>query len=135
MSAPHVDQDTAPRPVRQLSRPHDDRMVAGVASGLARYLGVDPVIIRLVFVVLALAGGGGVLAYLIAWVVMPDAPVDGEAPTTAHVAGGTSVVAGLVLVALGGVLLVERLVPAFSWRYVGPALLVALGVLLLARKA
>lgn len=135
MSAPHVDQVTAPHAVRQLSRPHDGRMVAGVASGLARYLGVDPVIIRLVFVVLALAGGGGVLAYVIAWIVIPAAPVDGEVPASARVGGGTSVVAGLVLVAIGGVLLVERLVPAFSWRYVGPALLVALGVLLLARKA
>lgn len=117
-----------------LTRPRDGRMVAGVAAGIGRYLGVDPVIVRLVFVVLALAGGGGLLAYVIAWIVMPDEPVDGQPAAPARGGTGAPVVAGLVLVALGGILLVERLVPAFSWRYVGPALLIALGVLLLARK-
>lgn len=134
MSAPGVDDRATDRDPRQLTRPREGRMIAGVAAGLARYLGIDPVIVRLVFVVLALAGGGGLLAYLIAWLVIPEERVEGQPPPPTRTGTGAPVVAGLVLIALGGIMLVERLVPAFSWRYVGPALLIALGVLLLARK-
>lgn len=135
MSASEVDDRVPQKAARQLTRPREGRMLAGVASGLARYLAVDPVIVRLVFVVLALAGGGGVLAYLIGWIAIPSEPEQGDAPAAPRTESATSVVAGLVLVALGGILLVQRLVPALSWRYLGPALLIALGVLLLARKA
>lgn len=57
---------------KRLTRSTTDRMVAGVAAGIADYLGVDPTIIRLVFVITALAGGTGILAYLILWLVMPE---------------------------------------------------------------
>jgi phage shock protein C len=106
-------------------------MVAGVASGLARHLGVDPAIIRIAFVVLALAGGGGLLAYLLAWMVIPDEGPEGTVPAAG--VGGSSVLVGLVLVGLGVLLLADRIFPVFSWRYVGPAALVAMGALLLAR--
>jgi phage shock protein C len=142
------DQRTEPRPTR-LERSRDDRVISGVAAGIARYLGVDPVVVRLTFVVLALAGGGGVFAYLVAWLIVPEAlPADGPPPPPDGVwedpgrqqvsAGRTyrtepSVLVGLVLVALGAGLLIERIVPGFSWRFAGPALLVALGVLLVSR--
>lgn len=60
---------TKPRP---LSRPLDDRMVAGVAAGLARYLGVDVTIARIAFAVLTLAGGAGLPIYLAAWLLIPE---------------------------------------------------------------
>lgn len=135
MSTSQLQESAHNQAARQLTRPREGRMIGGVAAGLGRHLGIDPVIVRLVFVVLALAGGGGVLAYLIGWIVIPAEPAEGAAPVAARATSSTSVVVGLVLVALGGVLLIQRLVPAFSWRYVGPVLLVALGVLVLARKA
>jgi phage shock protein C len=49
-----------------------DRMVAGVAGGIAQYLGVDPVLVRIIFVALALFGGGGIVLYLICWLLMPE---------------------------------------------------------------
>lgn len=52
----------------------------------------------------------------------------------APAATGPPVLAGLLLVALGGVLLADQLLPAFSWRYVGPVLLIAVGGLLLIRR-
>jgi phage shock protein C len=59
---------------RQLRRPHDDRMVAGVCSGVARYFGVDPVLVRIGFAVLALVTWGvALIAYAVAWAVIPDA--------------------------------------------------------------
>ena len=60
--------------VKRLYRSRSDRKIAGVCGGLAAYLGIDPVIPRLIWVVLALAAGAGFLAYLIAWLVIPIEP-------------------------------------------------------------
>jgi len=50
-------------------------MIAGVCEGLGKYFSVDPTLIRLLFVVAAIAGiGGGVLLYLLLWIVVPDEP-------------------------------------------------------------
>jgi phage shock protein C len=57
---------------RRLERP-TDRIIAGVCHGLGDYFEVDPVVVRLVFVALTAAGGAGLLAYLILWIVMPAA--------------------------------------------------------------
>ncbi|HTJ75619.1 MAG TPA: PspC domain-containing protein [Acidimicrobiales bacterium] len=59
------------RPER-LTRSTGDKVVAGVAGGLGNYFGIDPVVFRIAFVVLALAGGSGLLLYLLAWLVVPD---------------------------------------------------------------
>lgn len=53
-------------------RPSGGRMIAGVAAGVARGLGIDPLIVRIAFVVLALAGGAGVPMYLAGWLLIPD---------------------------------------------------------------
>lgn len=58
---------------KRLVRPTTDRMIAGVAAGLAEYMNLDPTIVRLLFVLLALAGGPGILIYIIMWIVMPEA--------------------------------------------------------------
>jgi phage shock protein PspC (stress-responsive transcriptional regulator) len=55
-----------------LRRQASDRMVAGVAAGIARSLGVDPVIVRVAFAFLALAGGAGLPLYLAGWLLIPD---------------------------------------------------------------
>ena len=57
---------------RPLSRPVSDRMLAGVAAGLARYLDVDVTIVRIALAVLAVIGGIGVPLYLIGWLLMPE---------------------------------------------------------------
>ncbi|MCC5949745.1 MAG: PspC domain-containing protein, partial [Nitriliruptoraceae bacterium] len=74
----------APRSWRELRRPTDARVVAGVAIGLARYLGVDVVIVRIAFGVLAFAGGVGVLLYGALWALVPraDGPVAPTRPAT-----------------------------------------------------
>ncbi|HVQ18044.1 MAG TPA: PspC domain-containing protein [Actinomycetes bacterium] len=61
-----------PAPARQLRRSKDGRVLGGVCGGLARYLGIDPVIVRVVVVVLALFGGGGVILYGAAWLLIPE---------------------------------------------------------------
>jgi phage shock protein C len=57
---------------RRLTRCESDRMVAGVCSGLGHYLNIDPSIVRLIFVLMFLLGGHGLLVYIILWIVMPS---------------------------------------------------------------
>jgi phage shock protein C len=62
-------------PYKQLRRPTDDRIVAGVCSGIGRYLGVDPVLVRVAFAILVvLTWGTALLAYPILWFIMPEEP-------------------------------------------------------------
>jgi len=60
-------------PYKQLRRPLDDRIAAGVCSGIGRYFGVDPVLIRVAFAVLVtLTWGLGLIAYPIMWFLIPE---------------------------------------------------------------
>jgi phage shock protein PspC (stress-responsive transcriptional regulator) len=56
----------------QLRRPADDRMLAGVAAGLAGFLGIDVSIVRIAFAVLAVVGGAGLPIYLAGWLLIPE---------------------------------------------------------------
>ena len=57
---------------QQLRRPVEDRMLAGVAAGLARFLGIDVTIVRIVLAVLAVVGGAGLPIYLAGWLLIPE---------------------------------------------------------------
>jgi phage shock protein C len=59
---------------RKVYRSNKDKKIAGVCGGLGEYFDVDPALIRILWVVLALMGGAGILAYIIAWIVIPPAP-------------------------------------------------------------
>jgi phage shock protein PspC (stress-responsive transcriptional regulator) len=63
--------DTHPRQ-QPLFRPIHDRMLTGVASGVAYYFGIDVTLVRIVFAVLAVVGGVGVPLYLAGWLLIPD---------------------------------------------------------------
>ena len=56
-----------------------DRMLFGVASGVAKYLNIDPTLVRLAFVLFTLLGGPGVIAYIILLLVMPEDDLIGQA--------------------------------------------------------
>ena len=55
-----------------LTRPRNDRMIAGVCSGIARRFGIDPTIVRIAFVASLLLPGPQFLIYLVAWILMPE---------------------------------------------------------------
>ncbi len=61
----------SPRPVRRLTLSARDKKIAGVCGGIAEYFGVDPTLVRVIAVIFALLFGGGVIAYLLAWWIMP----------------------------------------------------------------
>jgi phage shock protein PspC (stress-responsive transcriptional regulator) len=59
-----------------LSRSRSDRVIAGICGGLGNYFDIDPIIFRILFVLLVVFGGSGVLIYIILWIVVPE---EGEA--------------------------------------------------------
>ncbi len=69
--------NTAPRQAYpRLSRPREDRKIAGVCAGFARYLGVDVTLVRLIAVILIFVPVPcGLVAYLVAWIIMPNDPL------------------------------------------------------------
>lgn len=62
--------------LRELRRPVGDRMIAGVAAGIARYLGVDVNLVRIAFVVLAFVGGAALPLYVAGWLLIPEDGAD-----------------------------------------------------------
>ena len=63
--------------MRRLYRSNQDRMIAGVCGGLAEYLDIDPTIVRLVWAAVSIGGMGiGVIAYILAWIIVPERPLD-----------------------------------------------------------
>ena len=61
-------------PVKRLYRSRTDRMIGGVCGGIARYLNVDPTLVRLLAVIGLVLMGGTFWAYVIMWVVIPEEP-------------------------------------------------------------
>lgn len=102
-------------------------MIAGVCGGLGRYLGVDPVLLRIAFVVLAFTGGG-IPLYIVSWILIPEERA-GEPLGTARPSAfdATRLIVGGTLIALGTILLLNLSIPRFG-RYFWPLALIAIGV-------
>jgi phage shock protein C len=60
--------------VKRLYRSRDDRWLAGICGGLGSYFGLDPTLIRALFVLFGLVVGGGLLLYIILWIIIPLEP-------------------------------------------------------------
>ena len=59
--------------VRRLTRPKEGRILGGVCAGIGQYFDTDPVVIRIVWVILTLLSlGTGIIAYIIAWIIIPE---------------------------------------------------------------
>jgi phage shock protein C len=113
--------------VRRIYRSRDDRVIGGVAGGIASYLGVDPVLIRISFVALAFAVVG-IPMYIIGWVIIPEAPADGEASSPAGRTDDHSgrIIVGTVMVGLGVLMLLDMFLPIR--RAVWPIALIVIGL-------
>ncbi len=127
LTPPPVTTDEETRRPVLLRRSKTDRVVGGVAGGLGRYLGIDPVILRIAFVLLAISGGSGVLLYLIAWIAIPEEsegdPV-GESIQSDNYTG--RLIVGGAIILIGSILLVSTIFPAID-QYLWPLAIVALG--------
>ena len=144
---------------RRLYRSRSDTILAGVAAGLANYLNADPALVRIAWAILVpLTGGAALLAYIVAWVVVPEAPARSapadptavDEPGAAAFAadageeaipeetgprtsdgGGSGLVVGLILVGIGVWFLVREYLPQLDWSLIWPIVLIAIGGLVL----
>lgn len=149
------------REMKKLYRSRKDRVLFGVCGGIGEYLGVDPVIIRLIFVILALSGGMGIALYIIAFILIPDETDLRNKKDSAKTKNKSSEkksefeetiesvaheirtefenkkdftgekIMGIILIFLGSMLLLQRFFPGFSLRILGPIMLIFIGLLLL----
>ncbi len=74
----HYSGTDGERPVRKLFRNPDDKKIAGVCSGIALFLGVDVVLIRIIFLVALICGSAGFWIYLVIWIAAPEAVTAAE---------------------------------------------------------
>lgn len=63
---------------KRLYRSKRERILGGVCGGMAEYFDVDPTLVRLFWILLIFAGGVSILAYVIAWIIIPEVPVPGK---------------------------------------------------------
>ena len=124
-----------------LRRDHAHRLVGGVCAGIGRHLGIDPLIVRIVFVAAATAGGVGILLYGLAWVFVPVDEGKREGAAAAWVRrlprgrGAIEVAAGVGLVTLAFLLTMRALGIWFSDAIVWPVVLLAAGAGMLWRQS
>lgn len=135
---------------KRLYRSTSDKKIAGVAGGLAEYFMMDPLLVRLIFVVLVFAGGGGGLIYLILWIVTPEQPFDPNktinqtnmenqpnqqpeviVPPKKEERRKGSLIGGLVLITLGALFLVDEFIPNIDFGDLWPVILIVIGIGLL----
>lgn len=144
---------------RKLYRSQTDSVIAGVCGGLAEYFDIDPVLVRVIFVLLLLFGGGGLLVYVILWIVTPKKPLifdhsgftsykkenSDASPQAEDVEGQNdtmqearvykyrgSMIGGMILLTLGVLFLVDELVPYLDFGKLWPVILIVIGIILIA---
>jgi len=119
---------------KRLYRSTTNKVIGGVCGGLGEYLGIDPVLVRIVVVLLILAPGIGIWAYVAAWIIIPRCPEEIAQESAPQMSGSWHrYLPGLVLVALGALLLVRQHWYWFGWRELWPAVLIIIGVALIVR--
>ncbi|MGQ9798835.1 MAG: PspC domain-containing protein [Ignavibacterium sp.] len=140
---------------KRLYRSYTDKMLGGVCGGLGEYFEIDPVIIRVLFIITVLFGGGGILAYIILWIVIPKKPFtipkfnqessNETNPNTEQSTNDNSFrnfviekrrmnknsLAGIILIFLGVLFLLDNFLPRFSFHDLWPLILIGIGIALI----
>jgi phage shock protein C len=135
---------------QKLWRKKDDKVIAGICSGLGQYFNSDPILFRFAFLALLFAGGSSIFIYIILWIVLPSEPFSIKSETiyteTIHSTDtennikemqsmdSTSLVFGLLLISGGVLLLLNNLVPYLKMQKLWPVILIMIGLGLLFNK-
>jgi phage shock protein C len=126
---------------RRLYRCRENRVIAGVASGVAEFFGLDATLVRVLWFLSIFFGGVTILVYIGLAIIMPLEPVSAEvlaapAATEPHrhgTGGGGRWITffGIALMLLGGLALIGALLPSVAtWRYLGPLFVIGMGAVL-----
>ena len=135
---------------KRIYRSRKEEMIAGVCGGLGEYFDIDPVIMRLIFVLLIFAGGAGLIGYVIAWIIIPQAPLESQGTPATQVISETpattspedseaakkekrALFAGLILITVGLLFLFSRIFRWFEFWELWPVILIIIGFLIVLR--
>jgi len=114
----------------QMRRSRDDRYIAGVCGGLARYLNVDPVVVRVIMAALTVVGGVGIVLYGAAWLLVPEEGSD-QSMLESHLPASPRVrMLGWIVAGVIAAIAVIGSGPWFDWGWIGPFPLIGLIVLI-----
>ncbi len=152
---------------KKLYRSNTDKMIGGVSGGIAEYFEIDPTIVRILFVLAVFFGGGGLIAYIILWIIVPEKPyvfpgmqqpnqenhinstqssqsTENKEQSSASNSNtfdysafqqkqksNTGSVAGIVLIVIGALFLLNNFIPRFNFGDFWPFILIAAGIALL----
>ena len=130
---------------RKLYKSSRDRVLAGVCGGIGEYFAVDSVIIRLLWVVFVLMGGAGLVAYIIAAIIIPEKPIGnmtGDEYTRyeendyeqTNRGRNSGVIIGIILIIFGASVLIKEFVPWIPKDFFLAAILIGLGIFFLVRR-
>jgi len=115
---------------KKLYRSSTDRILGGVCGGIAEYLNVDPALIRLAWFFLTLIGGAGILAYILALIIIPLHPEGGAAAQSPPAnRGDYTRLAGFMLIILGALFLIRQLGFHFNFFHLPWPVFLALGLI------
>lgn len=116
--------------VRRLYRSRKDRILGGVCAGIAEYFGVDPALVRIIAILLIIAGGGAIFAYILAWLLIPEEPREASSEESPRREPNRRVLAVLLIVI--GALWLSRYLFWSPWMSLAfiPVLLIVSGILL-----
>ena len=122
---------------KRLYRSTTNKVIGGVCGGIAEYFDVDPVLVRLVTIILAMTTGVGFVAYIIALIIIPkgDESVVQAAPSSSASPIDTNrwgnLIPGFVLIAIGAIFLIKQLLWWYNWHMAWAMILILAGVALI----
>lgn len=124
---------------KRLYRSETNKVFSGVCGGLGEYFEVDPVLVRVVTVILALSTGVAFIAYIAAWIIVPqrEGQIESETSFTSGSkpdASWRKYLPGLVLIGIGAVLLIRESFYWFDWSEFWPVILILAGLMLVFRR-
>jgi len=128
-SAPHQERRGYP-PLTDLRRSRTDRHVAGVSGGLGQYAGIDPLVFRILFVVLTVFGGSGILLYALGWLLVPEdgeTESEGQRLLNGRASRSKGSILALVVVVVAGVVAIGATVNS-GWGVGGLGVLAVIGL-------
>lgn len=118
----------------KLFRSRKNSIIGGACGGIGEYFQIDPLIPRIITVLLVFTWGLGLLFYLIAWVLIPLRPEGEEVTAVSTSSTIKKLLPGLILIILGGIFLLHNLISWIRWGVIWPLILVVLGVAVLLKS-
>lgn len=113
---------------KRLYRSRTNKVIGGVCGGIAEYFGLDPTLVRIITVLLIMLPGIGVLTYLVAWLIIPQRPLEQEGEEGNYkFSPWNKYLPGILLIALGVILLTREYFFYFDWGDFWPIVLILVG--------